>query len=307
MSNPDLAAETAAVRAFNRFYTKTIGVLERGYLDSPFSLTEVRVLYELRHRERTTAAALMRELGLDAGYLSRLLARFEAKGLICRERSAEDGRQNLLALTQAGQAVIDPLEGRASDQIAELLAGLPAVDHGRLMSAMSCIRQVLEPATAKPWLLRSHRPGDLGWIVQRHGQIYAAEYGWDWTFEGLVAGIVADIARNFDAAADGCWIAEQEGRNIGSVALVRDTETVGRLRVLIVEPDARGLGVGRRLVAECIAFSRRVGYGRITLSTYSCLAAARRLYQEAGFQLSSEEPERAYGHDLVSETWDLDL
>jgi DNA-binding MarR family transcriptional regulator/GNAT superfamily N-acetyltransferase len=309
MTRLDLDEKTAEMRAFNRFYTKVIGVLEKGYLDSPFSLTEVRVFYELRHRGRTSAAELSRELGLDAGYLSRLLARFEGKGLLRREADVGDGRRSNLVLTDAGKAVFDPLEAKASEGIANLLQRLDAADQNRLLGAMATVRRLLEPggAAPAPWLLRQQRPGDLGWIVQRHGEIYASEYGWDWTFEALVAGIAADLARNFDPASDQCWLAEQSGRNIGSVALVRKSDTVAQLRILLVEPDARGLGVGRRLVEECIEFSRRAGYRGVTLSTYSCLAAARRIYQAAGFRLASETPERAYGHDLVAETWDLAL
>ena len=308
MRDPDLQARTETVRAFNRFYTKAIGVLEKGYLHSPFSLTEVRVLYELRHRDGLTAAAIGRELGLDTGYLSRLLSRFEAKGYLRREPSAEDGRQSRLVLTPTGAAVFDPLEEAASEDIAARLVGLAPGDQDRLLGAMATIRGILDgqPAAAN-WLLRSHRPGDFGWIVQRHGEIYAAEYGWDGTFEGVVAGIAADIMARFDPATDACWIAEKDGRRIGSVALVAKAPGLAQLRILVVDREARGLGVGRRLVGECIAFARRAGYGAITLSTYSCLAAARRLYQQAGFELVEEVPERSYGQDLLAETWTLRL
>ncbi len=309
MRRHDLDEQAATMRAFNRFYTKAIGVLEKGYLHSPFSLTEVRVLYELCHRGPTTAAALGRELGLDAGYLSRLLGRFDAKGLVRRQASADDGRRSIIVLTDLGRATYDPLEAKASEEIAGLLRRLPPTGRDRLMQALATVRQVLEPgdAASSPWLLRGPRPGDLGWMVQRHGEIYAAEHGWDWTFEGMVAGIAADIVRNFDPTTDACWIAEKDGRNIGSVAIVRKSDDLAQLRVLIVEPEARGLGVGRRLVGECIGFAGRAGYRRITLSTYSCLTAARRIYEAAGFRLSTERPEHSYGHDLVAETWDLDL
>ncbi|BBK31792.1 MarR family transcriptional regulator with acetyltransferase activity [Stella humosa] len=309
MPDSDLQSRTETVRAFNRFYTKAIGVLEKGYLHSPFSLTEVRVFYELRHREGLAAAAMGRELGLDPGYLSRLLARFEAKGYLRREASPDDARQSRLFLTEHGAATFDPLEQVASDEIGRLLAALSLAEQDRLLAAMATIQTLLEGTADRGagWLLRPHRPGDFGWIVQRHGEIYSAEYGWDQRFEGVVAGIAADIIASFDPATDACWIAEKDGRRIGSVAVVAKTPALAQLRILIVDAEARGLGVGRRLVAECITFARRAGFARMTLSTYSCLAAARGLYQQAGFQLEQSVPERSYGQDLVAETWTLAL
>ncbi|WP_374448342.1 GNAT family N-acetyltransferase [Stella sp.] len=310
MRDPELQARTEQVRAFNRFYTRAIGILDKGYLDSPFSLTEVRVLYELRHRDGPTAAALARDLGLDAGYLSRLLGRFEAKGWLRRDRQPGDGRSSSLHLTPTGIATFDPLEEASSRDIAAMLAGLPAAGQERLLGAMATIRGLLDgpEAGSGGWLLRPHRVGDFGWIVQRHGELYAAEYGWDIRFEGVVAGIAADILARFDPATDACWIAEKDGRRIGSVAVVAKAPELAQLRILIVDPAARGLGVGRRLVAECLDFARRAGcYRRMTLSTYSCLAAARRIYEAAGFRLVEQRPERNYGHDLVAETWAIDL
>lgn len=309
MRDPELQARTERVRAFNRFYTKAIGVLDKGYLDSPFSLTEVRVFYELRHRDGPTAAMLGRDLGLDTGYLSRLIGRFAAKGWIRREPAPGDARQSRLRLTDSGIATFDPLEEAASHDIARMLEALPPGEADRLLAAMAAIRGILDgPAAPAGWLLRPHGIGDFGWIVQRHGELYAAEYGWDITFEGVVAGIAAEILGRFDPATDACWIAEQDGRRIGSVAVVAKAPGLAQLRILIVDPAARGLGVGRRLVAECLAFARRAGcYERMTLSTYSCLTAARRLYQEAGFELAATTPERSYGHDLVAETWTIRL
>lgn len=308
MPDSDLQSRTETVRAFNRFYTKAIGVLEKGYLHSPFSLTEVRVFYELRHREGLAAAAMGRELGLDPGYLSRLLARFEAKGYLRREASPDDARQSRLFLTEHGL----PPSTRWSRSPATRSAACWPPFPGRAGPAAGGHGNDPDPAGGTAdrgagWLLRPHRPGDFGWIVQRHGEIYSAEYGWDQRFEGVVAGIAADIIASFDPATDACWIAEKDGRRIGSVAVVAKTPALAQLRILIVDAEARGLGVGRRLVAECITFARRAGFARMTLSTYSCLAAARGLYQQAGFQLEQSVPERSYGQDLVAETWTLAL
>lgn len=310
MRDPELQARTEEVRAFNRFYTKAIGVLDKGYLHSPLSLTEVRLLYELRHGDGPTAAALARDLGLDAGHLSRLLARFEKKGWIRREPEPADARRHRLRLTDAGIAVFDPLEEASSHDIAALLTELPPDAQQNLLAAMRTIRALLAPASEQTtgWLLRSHRIGDFGWIVQRHGELYAAEFGWDGRFEGVVAGIAAEIVARFDPATDACWVAERDGRRIGSVAVVAKAPGLAQLRILIVDPEARGLGVGRRLVEECLAFARRTaGYRQMTLSTYSCLTAARRIYEKAGFRLVDQQPERSYGQDLVAETWSIDL
>src|SRR5690606_18360269 len=299
----------AAVRRFNRFYTRQIGVLEEGLAQSPFSLAEARVLYELAQRERPTAAELGRDLGLDAGYLSRILRGFEDKGLIARRPSDTDGRQSLVALPAAGRAAFDRLEQATRAQIAAMLQPLSARAQGRLLQAMATIEALLggggEPRV--PYVLRPHQPGDLGWIVQRHGALYAEEYGFDETFEGLVAEIVAQFARGHDPARERCWIAERDGVAVGSVMLVRASDDVAKLRLLLVEPEARGLGIGARLVEECTRFARRAGYRTITLWTNSVLHAARRIYQNAGYRLVRAEPHHSFGHDLIGETWELTL
>jgi DNA-binding MarR family transcriptional regulator/GNAT superfamily N-acetyltransferase len=299
---------TEAVRRFNRFYTQRIGVLEEGLLKSPFSLAQVRVLYELAHRERPTAAALARDLGLDQAYLSRILARFEKEGLIARAASASDGRQTEVSLTESGLATFAPLE-RATDQaVAAMLSRLSPVDRDRLLSAMARIEALLgEPNGHAPFVIRGARPGDYGWVVSRQGVLYAAEYGWDETFEALVAEIVAAFIRNFDPGREGCWLAERGGEVVGSVFLVREPDAVGKLRLLYVEPEARGLGIGRRLVAECIAAARRAGYGKLTLWTNDILVSARRIYEAAGFRLASEERHHSFGKDLVGQFWELVL
>ncbi|HLT02614.1 MAG TPA: bifunctional helix-turn-helix transcriptional regulator/GNAT family N-acetyltransferase [Geminicoccaceae bacterium] len=299
----------AAVRRFNRFYTRQIGVLEEGLAQSPFSLTEARVLYELAQRERPTAAELGRDLGLDAGYLSRILRGFEDKGLIARRPSDTDGRQSLVALTAAGRAAFDRLERATRAQIAAMLQPLSARAQGRLLQAMATIEALLSGGgeSRVPYVLRTHQPGDLGWIVQRHGALYAEEYGFDETFEGLVAEIVAQFARGHDPTRERCWIAERDGVAVGSVMLVRAAEDVAKLRLLLVEPEARGLGIGARLVEECTRFARRAGYRTITLWTNSMLHAARRIYQNAGYRLVRAEPHHSFGHDLIGETWELTL
>jgi DNA-binding MarR family transcriptional regulator/GNAT superfamily N-acetyltransferase len=303
-------ARVDAVRRFNRFYTQRIGVLDEGLLESPFSLTEVRVLYELAHRDRPSATELGKELGLDAGYLSRILRRFERRGLIARSPAPDDARRSLLALTRRGHAALDPLDARARSQIDALLGPLRGPDQSRLVEAMQTIEGLLgAPATAAPpaYQLRPPRPGDLGWIVQRHGVLYAEEYGWDERFEALVAGIVADFVKHRDPARDRIWIAESAGENVGSIALVAKSKTVAKLRLLLVEPSARGRGIGARLVDECLRFAREVGYRTVTLFTDSSLVAARRIYQAAGFRLVAEAPHDEFGHGLIGQTWELAL
>ncbi|HEX6534340.1 MAG TPA: helix-turn-helix domain-containing GNAT family N-acetyltransferase [Gemmatimonadaceae bacterium] len=310
-----LADAVAAMRRFNRFYTRQIGVLDEGHLRSPYSLAEVRVLYELAHREAPTATELGHDLRLDAGYLSRILRSFEERGLIERDPSPTDARRSHLRLTREGRAAFTPLDELASADIAALLAPLTPAGRRRLADAMRTIETVLgEPEAgaegrSQSWLLRTHRPGDLGWVVQRHGALYFEEYGWDERFEGLVAEIVAHFVEHFDPARERCWIAEREGENVGSVFLVRhqEREGVAKLRLLLVEPSARGLGIGHRLVDECLRFARHAGYRRITLWTNSVLVAARRIYEAAGFQLIDEAPHRSFGHDLVGQTWERDL
>jgi DNA-binding MarR family transcriptional regulator/GNAT superfamily N-acetyltransferase len=297
------------VRRFNRFYTKQIGVLGEGYLDSPFSLTEVRVLYELAHLDKQTAAALAAELGLDPGYLSRILRRFEQRGFLQRARSKADGRQALLSLTARGRRAFAPLHARSRQQIAALLTRLPVAKQQELMEALHTVEQLLGlPADrTSPYLLRHHQPGDMGWVVYRHAVLYAEEYGWDEQFEALVAGVVADFLRKFDPKRERCWIAEKDGEPLGSVFLVKRSKTVAQLRLLLIEPKARGLGLGARLVDECVRFARRTGYRKVTLWTNSVLVAARRIYEAAGFKLVRSEAHHSFGHDLVGETWELDL
>jgi len=304
-----LGGRIAAVRRFNRFYTQKIGVLRDGLLDSRFSLAQARVLYELAQRDELNATALCRDLGLDPGYLSRMLRGFEKNGLIVRRAAPQDGRQSLISLTEPGRAAFAPLDAASRAQIGALLARLPAMDQIRLVEAMRRIASLLgaEPDRRAAYVLRPHRPGDLGWIVHRHGALYHEEFGWDSHFEGFVAAIAARFIANFDAARERCWIVEQDGENVGSVAVAQDPDGVGRLRLLLVEPKARGLGVGRGLVAECLRFARQVGYGKVVLSMYSVLAAARRLYEEAGFRLVAQHAEHAYGHDLLGEEWELRL
>ena len=304
----DLARSVEAVRRFNRFYTRQIGVLEEGLLKSPFSLAESRVLYELAHRDRPTAAELGRDLGLDPGYLSRVLRGFEQGGLLDRRPSASDGRQNLLALTVAGREAFCRLDLATRDQIGAMLGALPAGASRRLLQAMRTIEVLLGDHQPKaPYLLRPHQPGDLGWIVHRHGALYAQEYGFDARFEALVAEIVAQFVRQYDPRRERCWIAERDGAPVGSVLLVRHTDEVAKLRLLLVEPEARGLGIGARLVEECERFARSVGYCRITLWTNSVLHAARRIYENAGYRLVHEEAHHSFGQDLVGETWELAL
>jgi DNA-binding MarR family transcriptional regulator/GNAT superfamily N-acetyltransferase len=278
-------------------------------LGSPFSLTEVRVLYELAHRDRPTATELSSELGLDAGYLSRILRGFDRRGLVAKERSEADGRQSLLSLTARGRKAFAPLNTRAHDEVEAMLSRLSPAEQGLLIEAMRTIQTLLggrsEPRV--PYLLRPHQPGDMGWVVHRHGALYAQEYGWDETFEALVAEITAKFIRHFDPKRERCWIAERDGEIVGSVFLVQRSKTVGQLRLMYVEPKARGLGIGSRLVDECVRFARQVGYRKVVLWTNSVLDAARHIYEKAGFRLIHSEPHTSFGHDLIGETWELRL
>lgn len=314
------------MRAFNRFYTNVTGLLRGGHLDSPYSLTEVRVLFELARSGPAEVAALRRTLDIDAGYLSRLLARFDGDGLTVRERSASDGRRQVIRLTETGQAAFAELDARQSEQTAGLLTGLDEADLRRLRAAMQTIRQVLpgaaggddRPARARGYLLRPPRPGDLGWVVHRHGAVYAAEYDFDETFEHLVARIVADYAENHDPDREAAWIAEVDGQPAGTVLCVRsagsslpsgsvkDDETA-QLRLLLVEPSARGMGIGAKLVDECLRFARRAGYRQIMLWTQDCLIEAGRIYRRAGFQLVQEGKQHSFGQDLVEQIWSRPL
>lgn len=308
MAESEFDARVRAVRRFNRFYTQKIGVVGR-YLKSPFSLAEVRVLYELAHRDGLTATHLGRELGLDLGYLSRILRGFERRRLITREPSESDGRQSFVSLTAQGRQAFAPLDARSRDEIGELLGTLGEGAQARLVEAMHTIEALLgaPPEARAPYVLRPHRPGDMGWVIHRHGVLYAQEYGWDERFEALVAEIAARFIQHFDPKRERCWIAERDGDIVGSVFIVSESDEVAKLRLMLVEPSARGLGIGSRLVEECILFARRTGYRKITLWTNSVLLAARRIYQRAGFRLVREEPHHSFGHDLVGETWALDL
>ena len=307
--SPDLERRVAAVRRFTRFYTRQIGLLQEGLLDSTFSLAEARVLYELAHRDRLTATALAADLGLDAGYLSRILRRFAERGLIAKTAAPSDGRQSLLALTARGRKAFAPLDRGSRDQVAALLGQLGAAEQERVVSAMGAVEALLGPsATEKPpYVLRPHRPGDMGWVTSAHGALYAQEYGWDITFEALVAKITAEFIENFDARRERCWIAEVDGEPVGSVFVVAKSDAIAKLRLLIVDPKARGLGVGKRLVEECLRFAKDAGYTSMTLWTQSILTAARGIYQGAGFRLVAEDPHHSFGVDLIGETWEREL
>ena len=298
-----------AIRRFNRFYTKQIGVLHEGLLGSQFSLTEVRVLYELAHREMPTATALAKELDLDPGYLSRILRRFETRRLVGKCASTTDGRQSLLSLTPRGRKVFAPLNARSHREVSAMLGALSATEQRHLLSAMATIERLLgaRPAPQVPYLLRPHQPGDMGWIIHRHGALYAQEYGWDERFEALVAEIAAHFIQHLDPKCERCWIAERDGNIAGSVFLVKKSKTVAQLRLLLVEPMARGLGIGSRLVSECVHFARQVCYRKIVLWTNSVLHAARHIYEETGFRLIHEKAHHSFGHDLIGETWELKL
>jgi DNA-binding MarR family transcriptional regulator/GNAT superfamily N-acetyltransferase len=326
-----------AVRRFNRFYTRQIGVLQEHLLKSQLSLTEVRVLYELAHRENLTAVELRQELGLDRGYLSRMLQNFEKQGWIKTTTSPVDRRRIFLSLTGKGCRVFDPLDRRSSEEVAVMLARLTPSQQKELLGAMLRIEGLLEDTPTPPnsdlptlpqrtrkdgapdfrgsfhgqesaFILRQHRPGDMGWVVQRHGELYWQEYRYDERFEALVAEIVAEFIQNFDPRRERCWIAEKDSARLGTIFLVKKSQTVAKLRLLLVEPSARGLGIGKRLVSECVRFARQAGYRKIFLWTQSELHAARHLYEQAGFKRIAQEPHQSWGRtDLVAETWELKL
>lgn len=304
-----LDARVDAVRRFTRFYTQHIGVLHRHLLESPFSLTEGRVLYELAHHETAGAKELAAELGLDAGYLSRILKGFEKRGLVERRRSASDGRAADITLTLAGQQAFAQINARSRAEVAAMLEPLSEAEQAALVAALETAQRLLGARLPRrvPYILRPPQPGDFGWIVHRHGALYAQEYGWDESFEALVAKIVADFVETYDARRERCWIAEKDGEVVGSAFVVRESDDVAKLRLVYVEPKARGLGIGQRLVAEAIRFARQQGYGRLTLWTNDILVAARRIYEGAGFRLVKEEKHKSFGHDLVGQFWDLDL
>ncbi len=309
MRKDELETRTDAIRRFNRFFTRQIGVLREGLLHSPYSLTEARILFEIAHRKDLTASDLSRELGLDPGYLSRILARLEQQGLIDKVRSETDARQRLLSLTPDGKDAFSLLDNRSREEVAEMLSGLSEGDQRRLLEAMKTIESILDKGFkfSEPFFLRPHEPGDMGWVVHRHGVLYAQEYGWDERFEALVAQIVADFVNNFDPAKERCWIAEMNGEIVGCVFVVKASDTVAKLRLLLVEPKARSLGLGTRLVEECIRFARRSGYKTLTLWTNSVLDAARRIYEKQGFKLVEEEKHHSFGHDLLGQNWELAL
>ncbi|MGX5804695.1 bifunctional helix-turn-helix transcriptional regulator/GNAT family N-acetyltransferase [Bradyrhizobium sp. Arg314] len=297
------------VRAFNRFYTRQIGLLDEGLLKSPFSLTEARVLYELAHRDGLVASDLVRDLGLDPGYVSRLLKKFEELGLVEREATEADARRASIAFTSAGREAFAPLDQDSHDQVRALLDRLAPADQERLVKAMRAVQDLLgdrhEPKV--PYILRPLQVGDIGWVTRRQGMLYAQDYGWDETYEALVAEILGEFVKNFVPQWERRWIAEREGEVVGSVFVVRKSPKVAKLRLLYVEPSARGLGIGRRLVDECITFARAKGYRTLTLWTNDILGSARRIYQAAGFRLVDEERHHSFGKDLVGQTWNLEL
>lgn len=304
-----------SVRRFNRFYTREIGVLQEHLLHSRFSLTEVRVLYELAQRKNLTAVELRRELGLDRGYLSRMLQNFQKHKWVKATPSRADRRRVFLSLTGKGSKVFAPLDRRSSEEVSGMLARIPSRDRQRLLVAIREIEDVLghrktsQPEKSTPgFTLRTHRPGDIGWVVQRHGELYWQEYKYDERFEALVAQIAAEFVQNFDAARERCWIAERDGERLGTIFLVKKTAEIAKLRLLLVEPQARGLGIGKGLVSECVIFAREAGYKKILLWTQSELHAARHLYEQAGFKRIAGEPHQSWGRtDLVAETWELKL
>jgi DNA-binding MarR family transcriptional regulator/GNAT superfamily N-acetyltransferase len=313
MTVPDREGRIAAVRRFNRFYTRQLGVRRKTYLDSPYSLGEARVLYEIASGGSPTASDIGRALDLDAGYLSRTLRNFEKRGLIQRKASASDARQSHLALSQRGRKAFAPLEQRSQHETGAMLGWLAPADQARLIAAMNTIETLLggttpdHPPQQHQYTLRAPKPGDFGWIVKRHAELYAEEYGWIEPFEGLCGQIVADFVNKYDPKRERCWIAEMDGKNVGSIMLVKDSENVARIRMLLVDPKARGLGLGARLTDECIRFARRAGYKKITLWTHRVLTAARHIYEKAGFKLMRSEQHRSWGRPVASEHWDLEL
>jgi DNA-binding MarR family transcriptional regulator/GNAT superfamily N-acetyltransferase len=306
-----LETRVAVVRRFNRFYTRRIGILGERLLASPFSLTEARVLYELAYAapDASSASGLASHLGIDEGYLSRILRGFVQRGWVRRERSAADARKALLSLTSKGRKVFGPLDARSHDEARSLLAKLSGKNQTALTASMCTIESILDadPEKSAPIVLRPPEPGDIGWIIHRHGVLYANEYRYDARFEALVAGIAANFVERFDASGERCWIVEKAGENVGSVLLVRQSATVAKLRLLLVEPSARGLGLGARLVDECVRFARAAGYRKIVLWTQSELLAARRIYERAGFTRRAAKPHHSFGRNLVAETWELKL
>jgi DNA-binding MarR family transcriptional regulator/GNAT superfamily N-acetyltransferase len=307
--DPALEGQIAAIRSFSRFYTRKLGIIEPKLLHSPWTLQEARIIYEIAQHEGCTATDLTRALGLDPGFLSRTLQALQRRQIVTRRPSKADARANELALTAKGRAAFAELDSRSRNEVADLLGTLDDRQREAVVQAMTTIAHTLEPPPQKPagFLLRSHRPGDIGWVTSRHGAIYAQEYGWDISFEALVAEITAQFIKSYDAAREHCWIAEIDGDPVGSIFLVNGSSGVAKLRLLLVERKARGLGVGRALVEQCIRFAREAGYQSITLWTQSILVVARNIYQHAGFRLTAEQKHHSFGVDLVGETWDMKL
>jgi DNA-binding MarR family transcriptional regulator/N-acetylglutamate synthase-like GNAT family acetyltransferase len=309
MPKEDPRTRIDAIRRFNRFFTRRIGVLREGLLHTPYSLTEARILFEIANHDDLTASDLSRELGLDPGYLSRILAGLERRDLIEKTPSESDARRRLLTLTSEGRDAFSLLDARSREEVAEMLGELCEEEQRRLLEAMRTIERILDKGFkySEPFILRTHEPGDMGWVVHRHGMLYAREYGWDERFEALVARIIADFINNLDPDRERCWIAEMEGERVGCVFVVKASDDVAKLRLLLVEPKARGLGLGSRLVKECIRFARSRGYKSLTLWTNSVLDAARHIYEEQGFVLVEEEEHHSFGKGLVGQNWKLAL
>jgi DNA-binding MarR family transcriptional regulator/GNAT superfamily N-acetyltransferase len=298
--------EIDQVRAFNRDYTRRLGLLAQGFLDSPYSLTQIRVMYEIAHRPGVLATELVQELGIDRGYLSRILKGFESRRLLQRSAASDDGRRRPLRLTPQGMRVFAPLERRGQEEVRSLLAPLSGPRRREVLHAMQTLQSAFGAGTT-PITLRAHRSGDMGWVIERHGALYQEEFGWNQEFEALVAGIAADFIRTFDPAKERCWIAERAGERVGCIFLVKADDSTAKLRLLLVEPGVRGTGLGARLVDECVRFARSAGYRRLVLWTHANLAAARHLYERAGFTRTSHEPRTSFGQALTSETWELPL
>jgi DNA-binding MarR family transcriptional regulator/GNAT superfamily N-acetyltransferase len=308
MAGNGIDPQVSAIRSFNRFYTRKIRVVD-GMASSPYSLAEARVLYELARRDRPTATDIRRELGLDAGYVSRILRGFEQQRLVTRAQSKNDERQKFLSLSAKGRKIFLSLNERSNRDAAAMIEKLSPSERARLIEALRSVHALLgdSPEAQTPYLLRQHQPGDMGWVVERQGILYVREYGWDETYEALAAEIVAEFIRNYDFKRERCWIAEKDGQRVGVVFAVKASEEVAKLRLLHVEPEARGLGIGNRLVEECVRFARQAGYRKMTLWTSSILTAARHIYAEAGFKLIRAEGQHGFGKDVTMETWELDL
>src|SRR4051812_38215526 len=309
---PDLEARIAAVRRFSRFYTRQLGLLQESLVHTRFSLSEARVLYELAHRDSVTASELATDLDLDHGYLSRILRRFAEDGLLAKKRAPDDARQSLITITAKGRKAFAPLNKGSHDQVAAMLQQLSSADQSRVVGAMNTVETLLGASSQSSpsvpaIILRTHQPGDMGWVTSAHGALYAQEYGWNIEFEALVAKITAEFIENFDAKRERCWIAELDGERVGSVFVVRKNDDIAKLRLLIIDPKARGMGLGTRFVDECLRFAKETGYSSMTLWTQSILTAARAIYARAGFKLVAEEPHHSFGVDLVGETWERDL